>query len=202
MNLAHEIYRKSLHFSLVLVPVFFCYFGRWRTLLILAPLTVLMVLLDYFRRENLTAKKAFFFLFGKLLRPYEVDGVKLCGASTLLLGGCINFLFFSKEVAVTSFLILIVSDGLSAIVGKAVVSPPFFEKTRAAAASFAVSALIILITCGIIFEVHVWFYIFGIFSVFCVSVIESRPNLLDMDDNLSIPLVFSLLMTGFGFMWG
>jgi dolichol kinase len=33
-------------------------------------------------------------------------------------------------------------------------------------------------------------------------MIEARPSLLDIDDNFSIPMAFSFLMTGFGFMWG
>ena len=160
MNLANELYRKSLHFLLILIPIFFCTFGKWKTLAIIAPI------------------------------------------SLVFLAACINFLVFKKEIAVTSFSILIISDGLSAIVGKSISSQPFFEKTRAGALAFFISALAVLAVCGAAFHVHLWFYFFGIFSIFCVTMIEARPSLLDIDDNFSIPMAFSFLMTGFDFMWG
>lgn len=202
MNLANELYRKSLHFLLILVPILFCYLGKWKTLLIIAPITTVVVLFDYLRQKNPKIQKTFLKIFSPILRQHEVDNKKLCGASNILLAACINFAVFAKEIAVVSFLILVISDALSAIVGKAIPSQPFYEKTRAGALAFLISALIILIGCGITFHVRPWFYFFGIFSVFCVTMLESRPSLLDIDDNLTIPLTFSALMTGFVFMWG
>ena len=202
MNLANELYRKSLHFLLILIPIFFCTFGKWKTLAIIAPITAFVVSLDYLRKNNPRIQTIFLRLFKTILRPHEIDGNKLCGASLVFLAACINFLVFKKEIAVTSFSILIISDGLSAIVGKSISSQPFFEKTRAGALAFFISALAVLAVCGAAFHVHLWFYFFGIFSIFCVTMIEARPSLLDIDDNFSIPMAFSFLMTGFGFMWG
>lgn len=202
MNLSNELYRKSLHFSAILIPLFFYHFGKWKTLLILAPITIFMVTLDHLRQENPKIKAIFLKLFAPILRPHEIEGKKLCGASFMLLAACINFLLFSKEIAVVSFSIVVISDALSAIVGKTIPSQPFFEKSRAGALAFLISALLILVGCGMIFHVHFWFYFFGVFSVFCVTMIEARPSLLHVDDNFSIPMIFSFLMTGFGFMWG
>lgn len=202
MNLTQELYRKSLHFSSILIPIFFCFLGKWKTLLIIAPITVFVVAIDYLRRTNPKMQIIFVKLFGSIMRQFEIDGKKLSGASNMLIAACITFFLFKKEIAVIAFLIVVISDALASIVGRLVTSQPFFEKTRASALAFLISALVILITFSIIFHVHPWFYVFGIFSVFVVTMIEARPSLLDMDDNLSVPLAFSLLMTGFGFMWG
>ena len=43
MNLANELYRKSLHFLLVLIPIFYANLGKWKTLLIIAPITAVVV---------------------------------------------------------------------------------------------------------------------------------------------------------------
>lgn len=203
MNIANEIYRKSLHFLLILFPIFYCFLGKWKAMLIIAPIATVIVLIDHFRRVSPKLQEIFVKIFGSVLRPHEIENKdKLSGASSVMIAACINFLLFRPEIAVISFSILVISDGLAAIVGKAIPSQPFFEKSRAGALTFFISALLILIVCGLHFHVHWWFYLFGIFSVVCVTVIESRPSLLDVDDNISIPLTFSLLMTGFVFMWG
>lgn len=202
MNLANELYRKSLHFLLILIPIFYINLGKWKTLLIIAPITTIVVLLDYYRRDNAKIQEIFLKIFKPILRPHEIDTKKFCGASNVGIAACITFFFFEPKIAVTSFLILVISDGLAAIVGKSIKSQPFYEKSRAGALTFALSAIAILIGCGSYYHVHWWFYLFGLFSVFCVTMLESRPSLVDLDDNLSIPLAFSLLMTGFGFMWG
>jgi dolichol kinase len=202
MNLANELYRKSLHFLLILIPIFYVNLGKWKTLLIIAPLTAVVVFLDYYRRENPKIQNLFVKIFGAILRPHEIESKKLCGASNVGISACINFFLFEPKIAVTSFLILVISDGLAAIVGKSIPSRPFYEKSLAGALTFFITALAILIGCGMYYHVQWWFYFFGIFSVACVTMLESRPSLIDLDDNFSIPMVFSLLMVGFGFMWG
>jgi len=202
MNLANELYRKSLHFLLVLIPIFYANLGKWKTLLIIAPITAVVVFLDYKRRENAKIQEIFLKLFKPILRPHEIEAKKFCGASNVGIGACVNFFFFEPKIAITSFLILVISDGLAAIVGKSIPSRPFYEKSLAGALTFGITAILILIGCGLYYHAAWWFYFFGLFSVFCVTMLESRPSLLDLDDNLSIPLAFSLLMTGFGFMWG
>ncbi|MBU6141042.1 MAG: hypothetical protein KGP29_05780 [Proteobacteria bacterium] len=202
MNLANELYRKALHFLLILIPIFFCYLGKWKTLIIIAPIALIIISLDYMRRSNSKIQEIFLKMFRHILRPHEITTEKFCGASAVMLGACINFFFFKKEIAVISFVILVISDALSAIVGKAIPSKPFFEKTCAGTLAFFTSALAILIILGLNFHVSFWFYFFGIFSVACVTMVEARPSLLDIDDNLTIPLTFSCLMTGFAFMWG
>ncbi|MBM3579946.1 MAG: hypothetical protein FJX34_04155 [Alphaproteobacteria bacterium] len=154
------------------------------------------------RKTNPQIQNIFLKFFGKILRPHEIEPGKLCAASYTLIATCITFFFFKKEIAITGFLIMVISDTLSALVGKAIQSPAFFEKTILGTAAFGFSALIILITCGIIFHMPFWFYFFGLFAVFCVTMVEARPSFLAIDDNLTIPLTFCFLMTGFHFMWG
>ncbi|OFW80111.1 MAG: hypothetical protein A2887_01190 [Alphaproteobacteria bacterium RIFCSPLOWO2_01_FULL_40_26] len=201
MSLTHEIYRKFLHFLLILIPVAFVVFGKWKTLLILAPLTTAIVSLDYMRRNNDKVKNIFNQIFGIILREHEIDGGKLCGASWVFLGACVNFFFFKTEIAVSGFLILVISDALSALLGKSYPSQPFFEKSLLGSLAFFVSAVVILISCGIYFDSRFWFYFFGIFCVFFVTIVEARPSFIGIDDNFTIPIIFGSLMTAFDFMW-
>lgn len=201
MSLVSEINRKSLHLLLVLIPLIFIKVGKWKTLAALAPITIVIVSLDYLRRKNPWIKNMFNRAFSQILREHELDGNKLCGASWVFLGACINFFLFKTEIAVTGFLIMVISDALSALVGKSFSSRPFFEKSLAGAGAFFLSALLILICCGMYFHLRFWFYFFGVFAVFCVTIIESRPSLFGIDDNFSIPISFSVVMTIFDLMW-
>lgn len=201
MNLAHESLRKSLHFALILIPILYCHFGKWPFLMAAAPIALFVVGLDYLRRDKPKINQIFVTIFRPILRNFELGGKKLCGASFVALSICFVFLVFTKEIAVTAFTILVISDGLAALVGKAVVSQPFYEKSLAGAAAFAVSGFVVLITCGIIFDSRAWFYIFGLFALFCVTMLESRPSILNIDDNFTIPVGFATIMGFFDILW-
>lgn len=201
MSLKIESYRKFLHFLLILIPVFYLLFGKWPTTFILAPVTVFVVALDYMRRRSTEINVFFNKIFGFILRDHEKNGEKLCGASYVFIGATINFFLFKPEIAVCGFLILAISDALAALIGKAVPSRPFFEKSLAGSAAFFISALVILIVCGISFDAGAWYYIFGVFAVFFVTIIEARPSFVGIDDNLLIPLVFAVEMSFFDIVW-
>lgn len=200
-ELNKEFLRKFLHFTLVFIPLAYHIFGKWQTLIVLTPISLTIILLDFLRQSKPKLNSIFNKIFGLILRSHEKDGTKLSGASWVALGACINFAIFTKPIAVTGFVILVISDALAAMVGKSFPSRPFFEKSAAGAIAFGISALAILFSCGIYFDQKLWFYLFGLFAVFCVTVIESRPSLLKIDDNFTIPIVFAVVMSFFDIMW-
>jgi dolichol kinase len=201
ISLRNELYRKGLHFLLLLVPISYCYLGKWPSVAIFATIAAIVVPLDYMRRRNEKIKVIFEKIFGIVLRHHELEGNQLCGASFVAIAACVNFLIFKAEIAVTGFTILVISDAAAALIGRSFPSRPFFEKSLNGAAAFFITGLIILITCGFIFHSRAWFYIFGLFSLFVVTMIESRPSLLKIDDNLTIPLGFAITMTIFDLTW-
>jgi dolichol kinase len=201
ISVKHEIYRKAFHFLQLIVPIAYCFLGRWISIAILGALTLTIVPLDYMRRKSPLVQGIFIKIFSLILRPHEKTGEKLCGASWALLGAFITFFFFKKEIAVTAFAILAISDAVAAIIGRSFPSRPFFEKSLYGAAAFFLSGLAILIFCGIIFHTKFGFYLFGLFALFCVTIIESRPSLMGLDDNFAIPVSFSIIMTFFDLVW-
>jgi dolichol kinase len=201
MNLKEEIKRKLFHILLIIFPTIYCLLGKWQSLMIIAPITLIIVGVDYFRKKNFQLNKMVLQLFSPIMREHEKSSDKLCGLSFVLLAACINFAFFKKEIVVASFLILAISDSLAALVGKSIRSKPFFEKSLAGSAAFFASALLILIGCGIFFDEKAWFYIFGFFAVFCVTMFEARPSLIEIDDNFAIPVGFAVILTFFDLAW-
>ncbi|MFM7621142.1 MAG: diacylglycerol/polyprenol kinase family protein [Alphaproteobacteria bacterium] len=201
MTLTSELYRKSFHINLIIIPILFCYLGKTISLAILLPVSAIVIGLDFYRRKNPKIQNLFLKIFSKILRLHEIDGQKLCGASFVFLSASLTFGFALKEIAVTSFVILAISDTLASLVGKSVKSQPFFDKTFAGSMAFFISALVVVIVNGIIFKTSFLFYFFGFFCALITTLIEARSNFLDLDDNFLIPISFSLSMGIFNYIW-
>lgn len=201
MNLQIESYRKFLHFLLVIIPIAFLTLGKGVVIPALFAICLAIVPLDYMRRKSLAIKELFNRAFGVVLREHEKTGERLSGASTVFLSALLTFSFFRAEIAVTGFLILVFSDGLAALVGKAYPSQPFYEKSASGSLAFFVSAIVVLLVCGISFGSNFSFYFFGLFGIMCVTIIEARPSFIKIDDNFTIPLVFAIEVSFFDIIW-
>lgn len=182
---------------ILFIPASYHFFGKWQSLIIIAPICALVYLLDYFRSKNSKLNEFFVKLFNPILREKEKKAEVLCGATYLLLATCICFFFFKKEFVITAFVILAISDALASLVGKSIKSKEFFEKSRAGSIAFFVSALVVMIFFAIILDAKLWFYFFGIITVSFVTLIEARPSFLEIDDNFLIPVSFCAFMTFF-----
>ncbi len=201
ISLKNETYRKLFHVLLIFAPVIYLSAGKWMSVAIFAAIAAVVVTLDYMRRTNPAIKIIFAKIFGFVLRPHELEGDKLCGASWVALSACITFLVFKAEIAVTAFSILAISDAAAAIVGRNFPSEPFFEKTKNGSAAFFLTAFVVLIVCGLYFHSRFWFFFFGIFTLSVVTLIEARPSIIKVDDNFLIPIAFAATMTIFDVMW-
>lgn len=201
ISLKNEIHCKIAHFSLILLPMIYCILGKWISFSIFAVLSTIVVSLDYMRRSNSAMREIFLKIFGTVIKPHEFDGNKFSSVSWVAFATCLNFLLFKDEIAVTAFVILVVSDAAAAIVGKNFSSPEFFEKTQNGSLAFLASGFVVLFICGIAFGSGFWFYLFGLFTLIAVTIIEARPSLIDVDDNFLIPISFSVIMTFFDIMW-
>lgn len=201
MNLKNDIYRKCFHLLLLTFPIAYHFLGKSKSLILFAPIALLVVSTDFARRKSPKLNQIFNKIFAPILKDHEKAGDKFCGASFVLAAACLNFLLFKELIAVTAFVILAISDSAASIIGKAVPSQPFFEKSRAGSAAFFFSALLVLFSCGLFFNAKLWFYLFGFFAVFCVTMFEARPSFLEVDDNFSIPIGFSVIVTFFDLVW-
>ena len=201
MSVNTETYRKILHFSSLVIPIIFIFFGKEAVLLTILPILLLVAPFDYLRRKNSQINLAFNKVFELVLYENEKKGDNLCCISLTLIGAFLNFLIFKAEFAVTGFLIMIIADGLAPIISKSYPSAPFFEKSVSGSGAFFLSAFVILIGCAIYFDMGFSFYFFGLFTVMCLTIIEARPSFLNIDDNIVIPLFFGFEMSFFDIIW-
>ena len=195
-----EIKRKIFHLFILSIPLLFYYCGK-KILILFFAVSGLVLAIDYSRRKSHLMQKYFLMIFKPLLRESEFDGSKLCSASYLAIATCTTFTIFKPSIAIISFFILAISDASASLIGKSIKSEPFFEKSFYGSLAFAVTAIIIAIAGGAFFKASWLYYIFAIFSALAIAVIEARPSLFNLDDNLSIPVGFAMLITFFDLMW-
>jgi dolichol kinase len=152
--------------------------------------TSLTLYLDISRHYNPKIKDLITRILGKFLRKEEESGeFVLSGSSFMALGFLISCLFFSKGLAVTSWLILIISDCLAAIVGITVGTPLANGKSVAGSGAFMVSAFLISIICYFLIGYNTTF---GIIFISCLltTLAEFYSKQIKVNDNLSIPLTY------------
>ena len=199
ISIKEELLRKLNHLLIIILPISYFFISKFLLLCVLIPVCSSIILIDYYRHKSQKIAKLFDSIFSKILREHE--RTKLCGATYFSIAAILIFSFFPKIIAINAFLILAISDSLAAILGKKIKSKPFFEKSLAGSIAFFASALIVVFITGLIFNEEILYYLFATIAIYATTIIEARPSLLRLDDNLTIPLTFSLILIIFNFIW-
>lgn len=200
-QIKNEIWRKLFHLLLLIIPLFYYYAGKFAAVILIALIALIIVPLDIYRHQNQKINDLFIRFFGKIMRQKEISEHKLTGASSVAISALITFLVFKPAIAFCSFCILAISDAVAAIIGKTIPSKPFFEKSRAGSTAFYISAVFTVIGCGYFYQVDLSFYLFGFMAAFVTTIVEARSDLIEYDDNITIPISFAMIMTIFDIIW-
>jgi dolichol kinase len=188
-----ELIRKSIHLCSLSIPIFYFHTPRIVALGVLIPLTLAFVIIDVGRYYHRPIETWFYRTFGWLLRTSETSKEKkrLNGATYVLIAATLSVLIFPKVIAVTSFVILIIADLAAALIGKRFGRHRFLGKSLEGSAGFLLSALVVV---AILPKVDYQFgeYAIGGAAALAGAIVEALP--IDIDDNLSIPLVVGTVM--------
>ena len=182
-----ELIRKGIHLSSIVIPLLYFTIPRNVALAIIIPLTLVVLAVDILRHWNAPFEKWFHTVFGWLLRRHESDRSKkqLNGATYVLIAATLCLLIFPKIIAVTSFIILIISDMMGALIGRKFGRHKFLGKSVEGSSAFFLSAVIVvLLTPKIGYTPGE--YMIGAFAAAVGTVFEALPW--SVDDNISIPL--------------
>ncbi len=184
MNLKSEAYRKLIHFSSSIIPLFYAFTFKDLTLKILIPSAILFIMLDIMRLSIDSVNKIYMSVLKDIVRIKE--GKRFTSATNLLISSVIAILIFEKSIAVACLLFLTVSDSAAALVGKRFGKVKILNKTLEGSLAFLFSSLLI------VYFVKSLNLVTGIFGAFSATFIELV--VLNIDDNLSIPLISGLIM--------
>ena len=139
------------------------------------------------------ARRTFGSLFFRMLRNKETTHGKfqVSGSLYVLLAAIACTLLFPQPVAVISLSVMLISDTSAALFGKAYGTRKLYKnKSLEGTVAFFLSALIVNMLCEPIYH----FTYAGVIACAAASFAEMFEDKLEVDDNLSIPLVVGTVL--------
>jgi dolichol kinase len=188
-----EIIRKSIHLCSLSIPIVYYFISREKALILLAPITLVFLVIDLLRHFHPPTAKIFYEAFGWMLRSHEHDERKkrLSGATHVLISATLCVLIFPKLITITSFAILIISDSAAALVGRRFGKRKFLRKSFEGSAAFFCTALIVIAATPKVSS-EAGEYVIAAVAAAVATVIEAMSA--GIDDNLSIPISVGVVM--------
>ena len=193
-NLKKELYRKSIHLSSLWIPLFIYFVHPGVSIVFFSLLFVGNVLIEYGNYKKYPwARRTFGSLFFRMLRNKEPTHGKfqVSGSLYVLLAAIACTLLFPQPVAVISLSVMLISDTSAALFGKAYGTRKLYKnKSLEGTVAFFLSALIVNMLCEPIYH----FTYAGVIACAAASFAEMFEDKLEVDDNLSIPLVVGTVL--------
>ncbi|HJD60578.1 MAG TPA: SEC59/DGK1/VTE5 family protein [Rickettsia endosymbiont of Columbicola hoogstraali] len=182
--------RKAFHLSAIILPLIYIFISRTSITILLFIVTAATWYLDISRHSSIKISEFVTQFFTKIMRADESNGsFALSGSSFMMLGFFLTALLFPKNLAICSWLILIVSDCLAALVGTKIGNSLNNGKSFAGSTAFLLSAIFISILVYFYLGFNTSFIIIIISSI-ATTAIEFYSKDLKVNDNLSIPLTY------------
>ena len=175
-DLIHELKRKAVHLTSIIIVLVYLAFGQQTILLLLTVYLIAILEIEYFRIE--WGKKLP--LVHSLLREKEAD--RLGGHVFFTMGCIIAISVFPEEIASAAILMTTFGDASAAIFGKAFGRTWIPGLTNRAVEGCA-AEFIVDVVIGAIFLSN-WIVVLVMAGT--ATVVETLAN--KMDDNLLIPL--------------
>ena len=161
--------------------------------------TGLVLSLDISRHYNKTIQELVDKFFIHIMRPEEVSGsFRLSGVSYMFLGFFISCVLFSKGTAISSFLVLIISDSAAAIIGKQVGRPLENGKSMEGSGAFFVTALLISML-SYTFQAYNASFFSIVAAAIVATMVEYYSSSYKINDNIAIPIAYGLVISIWGF---
>lgn len=198
-SLKEGVAHKLNYLLIAILPISYFFLEKKIMLYMLIPTCSFVIAIDYFRHRTKIVAKVFNRIFSKITINQEKD--KLSSASYFSIAALVIFIFFPKLIAINAFLILAISNSLATIVGKSFKTIPFHEKSLGGSAVFFTSACLIILIIGIIFQENILYYIFSLLAIYATTIVEARPKLLNLNNNLATPITYTLVMASFNMIW-
>ncbi len=200
-DLSFEKKRKIFHVSGLLFPLIYLFISKFQLLVLLFLIIAVTIALDTSRHYNPKIKILVDKFFSPIMRKSEMSGsFRLSGLSYMLAGLFLSALFFSKDLAITSWLILIIADPIATLTGMKIGTRKFNGKTLEGSYAFLVSAIFISILSYFYIRYNTSFLVI-ILSCLVATALEFYSKKLNVDDNLLIPLGYGLATSLLNFIF-
>jgi len=185
-----EVRRKVIHLSSIFIPLIFSYVSFTSFIILFCIIFGGWVFLDRQRRSKPQIEALLQRFLGDVFRPEEAHSYS--GATYLGLGVLLTTVFFEHKTAVMALTILAVCDSVASLVGAKYGHIKIGNKSLEGALGFFVSGLVVVCLFVWGFGYKAIFLWENIFALAMATFAELYSERLKINDNLLIPLVFSL----------
>ncbi len=197
-----EVQRKTFHLYSLIIPFFYLFSSKLVATSLLFLITLCVLYLDIARHYNIRIKNFINRFFGKFMRTEEQSGsFRLSGSSFMALGFFLTALLFPKGLAISSWLIMIISDCLAALIGTKIGTKLENGKSLEGSMAFVTSAIFISMLVYFFIGYNTSFTVIIISSI-VATVSEFYSKQLAINDNLSIPISYCFSTIIFNFILG
>lgn len=190
-----ELFRKAIHLSSLWIPAAIYFMPK----IVLIPILLIIlsgnIILEYGNFKKYPwARKSFGVLFFRTLRNKETsrEHFQFTGAIYVLTSALLCLCFFGKEVAAIALTVMLISDSAAALVGRSIGKIKIYKnKTLEGTLAFFLTAVIINL---LFFPI----YPFGgesVIACLVATLAEVYEDKIEIDDNLSVPIFFSVVLT-------
>ena len=193
----HEIARKLLHMCSFLIVIFIYLTDKKTACIVIGTILVILFIGNTILLSSglrfLNEFKVKYFSF--LLRDNEKYGY--ISSNWFLLGCFLSVLLFSKEIAMLSITVLIFGDAFAALIGMKFGKHKFKNgKSWEGTLGFIGASYLLLAGFYFAIDLTLSFVVAALVVIPITAVSEVYSKQLKIDDNLLIPLIFGVLMTG------
>src|SRR4030066_1248988 len=180
----NEYKRKGIHLFALTIPIGYYFLPQKAALMVLIPVTLISIALDFIRILELPGYRLLNYLFGPMLRVHEE--ADLTGGPVILFATVLSVFLFAKPVALTAISFIILGDISSALIGRKYGVVAFGDKTLEGSLGFFLACLLVVV---IIPDLPL---LTGLAGAAVATLVEAID--LKVDDNLTVPLISGLIM--------
>ncbi|RZI47456.1 hypothetical protein EDM53_01755 [Rickettsiales endosymbiont of Peranema trichophorum] len=200
IQLKHEFCRKLIHLSSLWIPILYYYVSYATMFRITSLIAFSLVAFDLLKNNtSVVGPKVRVMLQSlylySLFRPHEQK--HFSGATYMLLSAVLCLELFEKSIFIMSFLVVIISDTASSIVGMSFGKTKILgNKTYVGTAAFlGCSVMIVLLSSFHISNIDAMFIGKGVVAAASATLIELFSKKIGIDDNIAIPVTFGGTLT-------
>ncbi|MDR1694709.1 MAG: hypothetical protein LBR70_05940 [Lactobacillaceae bacterium] len=190
-----ELKRKLLHLSSLWIPVFIYLFPKNICIAVLGALLLGNIIIEYLNyKKNPVTRKYLGFVFLKLSRSFELkkNQIRFSGSVFVLLASLFAVIFFYQNVAIISITIMLISDTVAALWGRAFGKIKIFDgKSVEGSLAFFTSAII----TSIVLDNLLPFNYSIVIACITATFFEIYSKKLRLDDNLAITMSLGTMLT-------
>jgi dolichol kinase len=187
LSIISEIKRKSIHLSMIAIPIWMYLAPAHLATLGLIIATITTIVLDVARLSDNRLKSFFLHFFRSLMRPHEVE--HLMASTYFMIAALISVLVFDKTIAISALSFLVLGDAVAAIIGKKYGRIKYWGKSvEGSAACFACCFIVGVALMGVQRDALTVI----ISGSLAATLAEALPA--PMDDNMRVPLISGFVM--------